>query len=391
VKPLAVYVHIPFCTVKCGYCDFNTYAGMDALKPSYRDAVVAEAAAWSQTLGERLTTSIAFGGGTPGEVAAGDIAAIIDAVGRAWPLAADAEVSLEANPGTSDPAHFARLRAAGVTRLSLGAQSFDAAELRFLDRIHSPQAIAASYRAARDAGFASISLDLIYGLPGQEPNAWQANVREALALAPDHLSLYALTVEPGTPLAIHVESGQVAPPDPDVAADMYEWSVAELARSGFEHYEISNWARPGHRSMHNQVYWTDRDYLGLGAGAHGYIDGMRFENIAHPRRYIARERALTGDGRAIAAMYRPDDVMARSDWLTSRLRLLDGFEAAEFAARFGTTIEAAVGEPLQAAAEAGLMDLSPRVRLTERGCLLHGEIAARFLAHLERTAVAPRR
>ena len=167
MNPIAVYVHIPFCTVKCGYCDFNAYAGLDALKPEYRDALVAELAGWAPSLAGRVVTSIAFGGGTPGEVPADDIAAIVAAIRQAAHVAVDAEIGLEANPGTADGSHFEALRAAGVTRLSLGAQSFDAGELRFLDRIHSPEAINGAFRAARDACFASVSLDLIYGLPGQ--------------------------------------------------------------------------------------------------------------------------------------------------------------------------------------------------------------------------------
>ena len=381
MKPIAVYVHIPFCTVKCGYCDFNAYAGMDALKPEYRDAVVAEIAAWAPALEGHVVTSIAFGGGTPGEVPADDVAAILAAIRNAARVAVDAEVSLEANPGTADGTHFAALRTAGVTRLSLGAQSFDAGELRFLDRIHSPEAINGAFHAARDACFTSVSLDLIYGLPGQSLAAWQSNLEGALTLGPDHLSLYALTIEPGTPLASRVARCEVDVPDPDGVADMYEWSAARLAMAGFEHYEISNWARPGHRSLHNQVYWTDGDYVGIGAGAHGYIRGSRFENVAHPRAYI---EAVAHDGRAIADTYRPDGVTARSDWLAARLRALDGFEPVEFAARFGESLDSAVGPPLRAAVAAGLMVRSPRVRLTEKGCLLHGEIAARMLAHLQR-------
>ena len=200
-------------------------------------------------------------------------------------------------------------------------------------------------------------------------------------MQPDHLSLYALTIEPGTPLQARVARGDVEAPDADGVADMYEWSAARLGRAGFEHYEISNWARPGHRSRHNQVYWTDGDYLGVGAGAHGYIRRARFENVAHPRAYI---EAVDRDGRAVAERYVPNGVVARSDWLTARLRALDGFEPAEFALRFGESLDSAVGPPLDAAVAAGLMERTPRVRLTEKGCLLHGEIAARMLAYLER-------
>jgi oxygen-independent coproporphyrinogen-3 oxidase len=384
MNPLAVYIHIPFCTVKCGYCDFNAYAGMDGLKPAYRDAIIAEIGKWKPYLTDRVIGSIAFGGGTPGEMPAADIAKIVGAVQAAAPVAEDAEISLEANPGTTTPAHFAGLRAAGVTRLSLGAQSFHAGELRFLDRIHSPEAIEAAFRMARTAGFESVSLDLIYGIPGQSLARWQESIDRALALRPGHLSLYALTVEPGTPLASAAGRGEVVPADPDLVADMYEAASDWLATAGFEQYEISNWALPGHRSRHNQVYWTDGDYLGIGAGAHGYIGGERYENIAHPRRYIDAVADSTGR-LPIAERYRPEGAMARSDWLTARLRSLDGFDPAEFAARFGETLEAAAGPPLSACAHAGLLTVEPCVKLTERGRLLHGEISVRVLAHLETT------
>lgn len=389
MNSLALYVHIPFCTVKCGYCDFNTYAGMDALKPDYTAALTREIAAWPGLLPPSTMTTIAFGGGTPGEMSAPAIDAVVQAIHTAFPVAAGAEVSLEANPGTSDSAYFEDLRRAGITRLSLGAQSFDDAELKFLDRIHSPQAVIAAFQLARDARFESINLDLIYGLPGQSLRGWLSNLEKALALNPDHLSLYALTVEPGTPLAIRVDRGEIEPADADLVADMYEAASDRLAHEGFEQYEISNWARPGHRSLHNQVYWTDGDYLGIGAGAHGYIDGDRYENIPHPRFYISKVNTPEGDGRAILNRYRPEGAMARSDWLTARLRALDGFDPAEFAARFGEPLASVVGEPLRACAAAGLLELDPLVRLTPAGRLLHGEIAARILAHLNTHADGP--
>src|SRR5690606_5329592 len=221
--PLSVYVHIPFCTIKCGYCDFNAYAGMHGLMPSYRDAVVRETAGWADVLAEHEVVTIGFGGGTPGEMPAdhiGDITAAIRGHAGAW--REGEEVTLEANPGTTGFEHLLALREAGVTRLSLGVQSFDADELRFLDRIHSPEATEASLRLAREAGFESVSLDLMYGLPGQELARWQQNLRHAIALEPDHISIYALTVEDGTPLAFRVERGEVTPLDPDTVAEMYD-------------------------------------------------------------------------------------------------------------------------------------------------------------------------
>jgi oxygen-independent coproporphyrinogen-3 oxidase len=386
MQPLAIYVHIPFCTVKCGYCDFNAYSGMDNLKDAYGAALVAEVHANALLFASTTVTSIGFGGGTPSEVAAAHVAAVIAAIREHAPLSTKTEVSLEANPGTLDRPEIEALRAAGVTRLSIGAQSFHADELRFLDRIHSPEATAAAVELARRAGFESIGLDLIYGLPGQSLDAWIESLVTAIGLGPDHISIYALTVEEGTPLARRVRKGEVVPLDPDAVADLYEAATDRLAAAGYLQYELSNWARPGHHSRHNMVYWTDGNYLAIGAGAHGYLGGERYENVAHPRAYIAaiEERApAPHPGRESA--YRPDAVTAMADWFSLRLRLLEGFDEPEFEARFGVPLRKVGGVVLDDCVSAGVLELAPRVRLTRAGRLLHGEVSARFLAHLQNT------
>jgi oxygen-independent coproporphyrinogen-3 oxidase len=386
MQPLAVYVHIPFCTVKCGYCDFNAYSGMDNLKDAYGAALVAEVHANAPLFAGKTVTSIGFGGGTPSEVSADHVAAVVAAIRQHAPLGPAAEVTLEANPGTLDRPQLEALRAAGVSRLSIGAQSFHADELRFLDRIHSPRATAAAVELARKAGFESIGLDLIYGLPGQALDAWMASLEAAIRLAPDHVSIYALTVEDSTPLARRVRKGEVAPLDPDAVADLYEAATDRLAAAGYLQYELSNWARPGHHSRHNMVYWTDGDYLAIGAGAHGYLGGERYENVAHPRAYIAalKDRA-PGPRPARQSAYRPGAVMAMADWFSLRLRLLEGFGESEFEARFGVLLRKAGGPVLDDCVSAGVLELAPRVRLTRAGRLLHGEVSARFLAHLQNT------
>lgn len=387
MKPLSVYVHVPFCTVKCGYCDFNAYAGMDSLKTSYGQALVAEIGAWRHAFDGREVNTIGFGGGTPGEMQPGAIAAVIESVRRQTSLAADAEISLEANPGTTSLEYLQALQAAGVNRISFGAQSFDAAELVFLDRIHSPQAIGAAVRLARLAGIESVGLDLIYGLPGQQLASWLRSVEAAIDVASDHLACYALTIEDGTPLAERVNRGEVVPLDPDSVADMYEMASDRLSAVGFRQYEISNWARPGHESRHNQVYWTDGDYLGVGAGAHGFVAGERYENMAHPRAYTATALPLRASGarpNTVIRAYRPDQATAMFDWVTLALRRIDGFEPAQFEQRFGATLADALGEPLDECAAAGILEFGDRVQLTSRGRLMHGEVAVRVLAHLQR-------
>lgn len=386
MRPIAVYVHIPFCTVKCGYCDFNAYAGMDNLKDAYGAALVAEVHANAPLLSGRTVASIGFGGGTPSEVAADHVAGVVAAIREHARLEPAAEVTLEANPGTLDRPELEALREAGVTRLSIGAQSFHADELRFLDRIHSPEATAAAVELARRSGFESIGLDLIYGLPGQSSEAWAASLDAAIRLDPDHISIYALTVEEGTPLARRVRKGEVIPLDPDAVADLYDAATDRLAAAGYLQYELSNWARPGHHSRHNLVYWTDGDYLAIGAGAHGYLGGERYENVAHPRAYIdaIEQRAPTPyPGRE--SSYRPDAATAMADWFSLRLRLLEGFDEPEFEARFGVPLRKAGGVVLDDCVSAGVLELAPRVRLTRAGRLLHGEVSARFLAHLQNT------
>ncbi|MCC7364224.1 MAG: radical SAM family heme chaperone HemW [Dehalococcoidia bacterium] len=389
MKPLAVYVHIPFCTVKCGYCDFNAYAGLHTLRERYTAALLREVAQRAELLGGREVRSIAFGGGTPNELPAADISAIVAAIrAAAGAMAAGAEVSLEANPGITGAGQLHELRRGGVTRISFGVQSFDADELRFLDRLHSPEASAAVVGAARHAGFESVGIDLIYGLPGQSFAGWEANLRRAVAAAPDHISCYALTIEEGTPLAARVERGEVTPADGDLVADMYERAGDLLEAAGYRQYELSNWARPGHESRHNRTYWTDGEYLGLGAGAHGYVDGVRYEDIAHPRTYI---EALEAGRGAVAAHYRPDDITAMSDWLALRLRLIEGFDPGDFKARFGTPLEAAAGPVIARFREAGVLDAGPRARLSPRGRQLHSEVAVQLLVHLREHAPAAAR
>jgi len=384
VTPLAVYVHIPFCTVKCGYCDFNAYAGLDHLKPGYAGALRSELGAWGARLAGRPVTSIFFGGGTPGEVPASHIAAVLDAARAQFPIARDCEVSIEINPGSTGPIALQELRGAGVTRVSVGVQRLNAGGLRFLDRIHSPEAAVATVHNAMAAGFDDVSLDLMYGLPGETLADWQRTLNVALALAPQHLSAYALTIEEGTPLARRVARGEVTPADADLVADMYDHAREALREAGWEHYEISNFARPGHRSRHNQVYWRGGDYLGIGAGAHGYVDGVRYENIAHPAAYIERASAPDADGFALAGAYRPNRTMGMADWLEARLRLLEGFQLEEFEHRFGERLLEMTGPTVAELRDAGALELAGScLRLGSRGLLLHSEVVVRLLIALE--------
>jgi len=268
-------------------------------------------------------------------------------------------------------------------------QSFHDDELRALDRLHSAADAREAFRSARAAGFENVNLDLIFGLPEQPMERWQANVEEALELGPEHLSLYALTVEEGTPLARDVDRGRTPAPDPDVQADHYEWTRERLSRAGYEQYEISNWSRPGYRCAHNLTYWQCREYLGLGAGAHSYLDGVRFAVADAPAQHMTLveqswREAQEGDGsarmRQVVSGETVTPELAMSDALILGLRLLEGVGLADFRAHFGVELMDVVGERLAEPIASGLVEVaSDRLRLTERGLLLSNEVFVRLL------------
>ncbi|HEY8489659.1 MAG TPA: radical SAM family heme chaperone HemW [Dehalococcoidia bacterium] len=377
---LSLYVHVPFCDVKCGYCDFNSYAGLDSLMPAYTDALLEEIRRWSPHARGYTVHTVFFGGGTPSLLPPACLERILAAIRDAFTLDAAPEISLEANPGTVDEGRLRHLRALGITRLSLGVQSFHDDELAALDRIHSAADVAAAYAAARAAGFENVNLDLIFGLPGQTLERWEHNVRRALALRPEHLSLYALTVEEGTPLASQVRRGLVPAPDPDLQAEMYERADALLAESGYLQYEISNWSLPGRACRHNLTYWENRPYLGLGPGAHSCFGGRRFSVVRSPRAYV---RALTpgGDGMPqIEWEETLDPATEMAETVILGLRLADGVSLPAFQARFGVSLPAVYGDAVRELTDLGLLEAAGgRLRLTRRGRLLANEAFLRFL------------
>jgi oxygen-independent coproporphyrinogen-3 oxidase len=430
---LSLYVHIPFCTLKCSYCDFNSYAELEELVQPYVDALIAEMELWSQYARGRPVPTVFFGGGTPSLLPIEKIGRILSAMRDRFALDPEAEVTLEANPGTVDLDYLRELLALGVNRLSLGVQSFHDDELANLDRIHSAAEAEEAYRWARDAGFQNINLDLIYGLPEQpfdsalravrahrtppsgehrsdrdrtpsteSPQSgqdrpmerWQASLERAISLAPDHMSLYALTVEEGTKLAYDIDHGRAPEPDGDVQASMYEWSRERMAKTGYQQYEISNWARPGKECRHNLVYWRNSDWLGLGAGAHSHLGGTRFADVYSPKRYVqlVQEAAAAGqpDGTDVAALLKsmrqvtyveePRPELARADTLIMGLRLNEGVSLAEFRRRFGAGAEAAYAETFAELTELGLLErANGRIRITNRGRLLANEVFTRLL------------
>jgi putative oxygen-independent coproporphyrinogen III oxidase len=294
-QPFGCYVHVPFCQTRCGYCDFNTYTaaelGNGVSRGAYADLVIGEIGLARRVLGaaEAPVSSVFFGGGTPTLLPPGDLGAILRAIDGEFGLAPGAEVTVEANPETVDKRALAGLRAAGMTRISLGMQSAVPRVLAVLDRVHQPARPAQCARWAREAGFEHVSLDLIYGAPGETEADWRDSLAAALAAGPDHLSAYALIVEEGTRLAARIARRELPAPDDDVMADRYLAADDLLSAGGLRWYEISNWAAGGAaRCRHNLLYWTSGDWWGFGPGAHSHVGGTRWWNVKHPAAYGAR-------------------------------------------------------------------------------------------------------
>jgi oxygen-independent coproporphyrinogen-3 oxidase len=390
-KSLSLYVHIPFCRSKCVYCDFNSYAGQEALIPAYVEALLREAEAWSGLCAGMTVETLFFGGGTPSLTPPAEMKRLMEGLRQRFTIAAEAEVSLEANPESVDFDYLRGLRDFGVNRLSLGVQSFDDEELRFLGRIHSASEAEAAYGAARQARFENVGLDLIFGLPQQQLESWQQSLEKAIRLGPNHLSLYALTVEENTPLGRAVAANRAWEPDEDTQAEMYEESEERLEAVGYDHYETSNWAWPGHRCRHNLTYWEARPYLGLGAGAHSYLSGCRSANTPLPRDYIELVQASGSaeegaDGLDLSKMLqvtsleRQSEQTEMSDMMILGLRLTEGVSRERFRERFGVGLEERYSQEISDLTRLGLLEIdSKSLRVTKRARLLANEALLRFL------------
>jgi len=323
-----IYVHIPFCLTRCGYCDFNAYAELDHLKPRYLSGLVEEASLAAPGWEGSRFVSVFLGGGTPTTMAPADLRSLLAHLRDRFDLDDDAEVTIEANPDTVEEGSLRALREAGFDRLSMGAQSFDPAVLASLERVHQPASVRAAFAAARGAGYGNLSLDLIYGTDSETIDSWERTLREAIMLAPEHVSAYALTIEPATALGRQVAAGARPAPDPDLQADMFQMACELLGDAGYGHYEISNWARPGYECRHNLGYWERRPYVGLGAGAHSYRDDVRWWNVRPPEAYLERVEAgeLPIGG---SESLEPSDAYLEEVFL--RLRILEGVPASWFA------------------------------------------------------------
>ncbi|GAC1359584.1 MAG: radical SAM family heme chaperone HemW [Ktedonobacteraceae bacterium] len=382
LETASLYLHIPFCHTRCHYCDFNTYAGILPMRAAYVRALLTEI----ELAGEmarradgtrRRSRTIFFGGGTPSLLTVEQMTRLLNACFAAFAVDADAEITMEANPGTLDKEQLVGLRAAGINRLSMGAQSFDAQLLQTLGRIHTPEEITQAVQFARAAGFTSINIDFMFGLPGQTMQHWRDTLEQALALRPEHLSLYSLIVEEGTPFHTWAQEGRITPGDEDLCADMYEYADERLKEAGYINYEISNWALPGQHSRHNLTYWQNLPYIGMGAGAYSSFAGRRFSDEREPATYIKQLKARHIPEVESEVIER---VQAMSETAFLALRTAMGLHLPTFEQRFGEPFAQFVGNRLRVVEEAGLLEYADGwLRLSTRGRLLGNEVFMRLL------------
>jgi len=381
VRPLGLYIHVPFCSAICHYCNFNRGLADADLQRRYVEAVTAEIrgapARFGWRPGDARADTIFFGGGTPSLLDGGEVAAILAACREAFTVEPDAEVTLEANPESAAHPFLACIRRAGVNRLSLGVQSFRQDELVRLGRIHDVPQARRAVACARDAGFENLSLDLMMWLPEQSVHAWIESVEEAIRLQPDHLSLYMLELYPNAPLREAMARANWSQAPDDDAAEMYEAAMARLDAEGYRQYEISNVARPGRESRHNLKYWTDGEWLGFGPGAHSTLAGARWKNVAATGEYVARVAA----GLPLETERR--DLTAEERWqeaVITGLRLQCGISLVKMAASYGVDLDAKFGPDLQRFGEAGVVAREgDRLRLTRKGMLVANDVLRVFI------------
>jgi putative oxygen-independent coproporphyrinogen III oxidase len=372
-RGFGVYVHVPFCASRCGYCDFNTYTASEGVEQAgYVERVLDELALAAKVVQPSRVDTVFVGGGTPTLLPAEDLARILEGIDQTWGLAADAEVTTEANPESVDPAKLRRLRASGINRISLGMQSAAPHVLAVLDRRHTPGRAIAAVGEARAAGFGRVNLDLIYGTPGESADDFAASLAAVIDSGVDHVSAYALIVEDGTRLAARMRRGELPYPDDDVQADRYLAADAALSAAGLDWYEVSNWARAEGACRHNELYWASGDWWGLGPGAHSHVGGVRWWNVKHPNAYGAR--LADGASPALAREVLTVDERHTEDVLL-RIRLAAGLDL--------STLDGVGRAGAATALDDGLLEAGAyaagRARLTLRGRLLADAVARALL------------
>ncbi len=394
----SLYLHVPFCRHRCSYCDFNTFAHQERWIPAYVEAICKEILTVSNTAkadaGHCLPVhTVFFGGGTPSLLSVQHFADILKTIHSSFDVQPEVEITIEANPGTVSQDYLKAIRALGVNRLSFGMQSAHPDDLRLLERQHDFYDVAQAVHWARSAGFENLSLDLIFGLPGQTLDRWQATLERALGMQPDHLSLYALTIEHGTPLERRFRHGLIPLVDDDLAADMYEHAMDRLGQADYKQYEISNWARQANDGAwltcrHNLQYWYNRPYLGFGAGAHGFAGGMRTMNVGGIKPFVDRcqqkPAGLFPTGPATRRTIPVDQQTEMQETMMVGLRLTEeGVSSRRFADRFGQKLQQVFGQEIEQLIQSGLLEwydsTDPHLRLTKRGRLLGNQVFMQFV------------
>lgn len=372
MKPLALYIHIPFCRSKCIYCDFSSWANREECRDEYLNALKQELAGWKDKLKDYEARTLFIGGGTPSILPGSAISGLLDEVRKTLPVCDDAEITMEANPGTTSPEQLRICRAAGVNRISFGAQSMDDALLKKLGRIHTSREICEAVAMAREAGFENVSLDLMYGLPGQTQEHWLDTLDKAAALKPDHISAYSLIVEEGTPLYERAQRGEMAIPGDEETISMQRAAIERLECAGYHRYEISNYSRPGCECRHNIVYWDRGEYLGLGCAAHSLMNGERFENPRELDRYLAGVRAQER-----VKLDREDEM---EETLMLSTRMTRGMNLDAYREQFGVDFEIRHAKQIAMLQKHGLIEIkNGYLRLTRSGLEVQNAVVVELL------------
>lgn len=376
-KELSLYLHIPFCKSRCSYCDFNTYAGIDHLIPAYTDALLKELSIRCKMIERYSLKTIYIGGGTPSYIHPDLLSRVMEQAVKLFAPKEIKEISMESNPGTLSAENLRIYKTHGIDRLSIGMQCWQQPLLNILGRTHTVEDFLKSFKMARNAGFANINTDLIFGIPGQTQRMWTETLKKIIALYPEHISCYSMKLEEGTPLFQQVQSGKCRPVSDEDDRHMYYTAVDLLERAGYRHYEISGFALPGYECIHNMVYWKCGEYLGAGAGAHSYVGGERLENEPDIKRYID----MTGDGKeAVIGRKHIGFEESVSEYMILGLRLVEGVSGKEFKSRFGMDLEQTFGEKINRLEEESLVTMeNGNLRLTPKGLDLANRVFVEFI------------
>ena len=375
---LGLYLHIPYCLHKCGYCDFNSHPENQVESVHYVEALLKELKFYSTTLKSYNVPTVFMGGGTPTILPPSQLKKILDTVRQSFNLTPDCEITIEANPATIKLETLQEIHAAGYNRISIGVQSFDEKELQLLERVHNEEEIHSTVHRARSANFENLSMDLMFALPDQSTEKWQSHLKQATAKNPDHLSTYNLTIEPATAFFKLHEKGKLCLPHEDIQLEMYETTIQVLEDAGYSQYEISNFSKPGMESQHNINYWNNGEYLGVGAGASSYLNGERSKNINLPSIYI---REIETKASAVDTRERLEPLQAMGETLMLGLRLLKGVSIDVFENRFQVSFQKVYGKVVESLLNQELITLNEnRIALSRKGLFLADSVILKFMA-----------